>query len=310
MEKLRARIDDNPKEFEKLIGLLDSQDEFKLDGPEYSRQKQAPTPKTREWYNKKSFSLIHFGGIGDELFTREFADRLVSGYAFLMPFYDYFGEEKAMLDIFEIFRVAANPEKAAPMSAYMRDQFPFLGIPTPERKRLSRDFLKSRGKESVDWNFVFECWQQPEREFQYLAKDYLAKISAILTPADIPNFRELIITESWWDTVDGLDVIVGDIALRYPEANDILLAWSVDDNFWLRRLAIDHQLTRRDKTDTPLLERILVNNFGQTEFFINKAIGWALRDYSKTNPNWVRDFIRRHRSKMASLSIKEASKYI
>ena len=90
MEKLRKRIDGNPKEFEKLMKPLGSQDEFKLDGPEYARQKQAPTPKIQEWYNKKSFSLIHLGQIGDELFSREFADRLVSGYKFLMPFYDYF----------------------------------------------------------------------------------------------------------------------------------------------------------------------------------------------------------------------------
>ena len=90
MEKLRARIDESTKAFEKLIALLDSQDEFKLDGPEYSRQKQAPTKKTQEWYNKKSFSLIHFGEINDDLFRREFADRLVNGYKFLMPFYDYF----------------------------------------------------------------------------------------------------------------------------------------------------------------------------------------------------------------------------
>jgi len=90
MEKLRARIDANPKAFEKLIDLLGSQDEFKLDGPEYARPKPAPTPKTQEWYNKKSFSLIHFGQIGEELFSREIADRLVNGYRFLMPFYDYF----------------------------------------------------------------------------------------------------------------------------------------------------------------------------------------------------------------------------
>ena len=90
MEKLRARIDDNPKEFEKLIHLLNNQNEFKLDGPEYARQKQAPTPITQEWYNKKSFSLIHFGEIGDELFSSEFANRLVNGYRFLIPFYDYF----------------------------------------------------------------------------------------------------------------------------------------------------------------------------------------------------------------------------
>ena len=90
MEKLRTRIDGNPKAFEKLIDLLAGQDEFKLDGPEYARVKPSPTPKTQEWYNKKSFSLIHFGEIDDELFSREFADRLVSGYKFLMPFYDYF----------------------------------------------------------------------------------------------------------------------------------------------------------------------------------------------------------------------------
>ena len=90
MEKLRKRINDNPKEFEKLINLLNNQAEFKLDGPEYARQKQAPTPKTQEWYNKKSFSLIHFGEINDELFSRNFADRLVNGYKFLMPLYDYF----------------------------------------------------------------------------------------------------------------------------------------------------------------------------------------------------------------------------
>ena len=90
MEKLRARIDDNPKAFEKLIDLLGSQDEFKLDGPEYARVKPAPTPKTQEWYNKKSFSLIHFGEINEELFSPEFSDRLVNGYKFLMPFYDYF----------------------------------------------------------------------------------------------------------------------------------------------------------------------------------------------------------------------------
>ena len=90
MEKLRTRIDNNAKEFERLIDLLGSQDEFKLDGQEYARQKQAPTPKTQEWYNKKSFSLIHFGKIGDELFVPEFAYRLVNGYKFLMPFYEYF----------------------------------------------------------------------------------------------------------------------------------------------------------------------------------------------------------------------------
>ena len=212
--------------------------------------------------------------------------------------------------IFEVFRTYSNPEQAAKMSAYMRDQFAFLGIPTPQRKKLSSDFLKTLDKKSPDWNFIFECWNQPEREFQYLAEDYLLKIKAILTPEDVPNIKELAILKSWWDTVDCLDVLVGGIALRYPEVNKTLLEWSVDDNFWLRRLAIDHQLGRKDKTDTVLLEKILVNNFGQEEFFINKAIGWALRDYSRTNPDWVRDFMEQYRGEMALLSVREASKYL
>ena len=214
------------------------------------------------------------------------------------------------MDIFDIFRAAANAEKAGPMAAYMRDQFAFLGIQKPERKKLSREFLKAADKKTVDWNFIFKCWEQPEREFQYLAMDYLLKLEPLLTPADMQNIRRLIVTKSWWDTIDSLDVMVGGIALRYPEINDIILEWSKDENFWLRRTAIDHQLTRKEKTDTELLERILVNNFGQTEFFINKAIGWSLRDYSKTNPGWVRDFIARYHGEMAPLSIREASKYI
>jgi 3-methyladenine DNA glycosylase AlkD len=220
------------------------------------------------------------------------------------------------MDIFEIFHSAADADKSAQMSAYMRGQFKFLGIPTPERKKLSAPFLGEIGKEIVDWDFIVTLWEQPEREFQYLAMDYLTKIKATLTPADIPNLRRTVVTKSWWDTVDCIDVIIGDIALRFPEVNATLLEWSVDENFWLRRIAIDHQLMRKEKTDTQLFEKILVNNFGQTEaeaaprFFINKAIGWSLRDYSKTNPDWVRDFIERHRSEMTPLSIREASKYI
>jgi 3-methyladenine DNA glycosylase AlkD len=176
------------------------------------------------------------------------------------------------MNVFGIFSAAANAEKAIPMSAYMREQFPFLGIPTPERRRLSREFLKSACKKEIDWEFVIKCWEL-EREFQYLAMDYLDKQKVFLTAAAIPKLHQLAVSKSWWDTIDGLDRIVGDIALRFPEVNDTLLLWSADDNFWLRRIAIDHQIGRKEKTDTALLERIITNNLGQTEFFINKAIG-------------------------------------
>ena len=196
------------------------------------------------------------------------------------------------------------------MSAYMRHKFPFLGIPMPERKKLSREFLKTVYKKTVDWTFVFKCWQLPEREYQYLAVDYLTKVKPVLTLADIPEFQSLITTKSWWDTVDALVTIVGDIALRYPQVDDILILWSTDDNIWLRRSAIDHQLTRKEKTNTALLELIILNNLGQEEFFINKAIGWSLREFSKTNPDWVRGFIEKHKSKMSPLSVREGSKYL
>nr|WP_088793636.1 DNA alkylation repair protein [Streptococcus pneumoniae] len=87
-------------------------------------------------------------------------------------------------------------------------------------------------------------------------------------------------------------------------------SWSLSDNIWLRRVAIDHQLLRKEKTNTQLMEKILLHNLNQTEFFINKAIGWILRDYSKTNPTWVTCFIDENKERMAELSIKEASKYL
>ena len=92
--------------------------------------------------------------------------------------------------------------------------------------------------------------------------------------------------------------------------NGLMLQWSLDENIWLRRIAIDHQLSRKEKTDTEMLEKILENNLGSDEFFINKAVGWALREYSKTNPQWVRAFIKKNKEKMASLSVREASKYL
>ena len=213
--------------------------------------------------------------------------------------------------LFTAFTDNADAEQAIKMSAYMRDQFPYLGIPTPKRRELSKAFLAEMKKgKCIDWAFVRECWNMAAREFQYLAMDYLLAIKNRLTSADIPAIREIAINKSWWDTIDGLDMIVGNIAWQFPDVNKILLMWSIDENIWLRRIAIDHQLVRKEKTDTALLETIIKNNFGQTEFFINKAIGWSLRDYSKTNPTWVRDFINKYSDKLAPLSIKEASKYI
>ena len=204
-----------------------------------------------------------------------------------------------------------NEEQAQKMSKYMLNKFEYIGIKTPERREIFKNFFKEyKNEEKIDWEFVNKCWENKYREFQYVAADYLKNMKDKLTINDIPKFKRLILEKSWWDTIDNLDMTIGALALKDSNVNKILLEWSLDENIWLRRIAIDHQLLRKEKTNTELLEKILKNNLGQTEFFINKAIGWALRDYSKTNPKWVKNFIEKNKEKMAKLSIKEASKYL
>ena len=135
-------------------------------------------------------------------------------------------------------------------------------------------------------------------------------MQSYLKDSDLPKLEQLVVTKSWWDTVDILDRIVGSLVYDKPEMEKLILQWSLSDNIWLRRVAIDHQLLRKEKTDVQLMEKVLLNNLDQTEFFINKAIGWVLRDYSKTNPDWVARFIEKNKERMADLSIKEASKYL
>ena len=209
------------------------------------------------------------------------------------------------------FSQRENKAKALKMSNYMRDLFTFYGLATPQRREIYKDLLKEEKKsKKVDWSFLDQCYEDEHREFQYLVVDYLAAMQKFLTYDDVPKIKEYIKTKQWWDTVDGFDTIVGDIALVDDRINDLMLEWSKDDDFWIRRIAIDHQLCRKEKTDTKLLEQIIVNNFGSDEFFINKAIGWSLREYSKTNPEWVRDFLNRYGNQMDKLSIREASKYV
>ena len=204
-----------------------------------------------------------------------------------------------------------NEEQAQKMSKYMLNKFEYIGIKTPERREIFKIFFKEyKNEEKIDWEFVNKCWENKYREFQYVAADYLKNKKDKLTIDDIPKFKQLILKKSWWDTIDNLDMTIGALALKDSNVNKILLEWSLDENIWLKRIAIDHQLLRKEKTNTKLLEKILKNNLGQTEFFINKAIGWALRDYSKTNPEWVKNFIEENRENMAKLSIKEASKYL
>ena len=217
----------------------------------------------------------------------------------------------SITDLLVELETAKDLKKAGPMEAYMRHQFSFLGIPAPERNALYKKYFPSAKKTKVIyWDFVEACWDKEAREYQYVGANYLKAMQTYLTESDLPKLERLVVTKSWWDTVDILDRVVGSLVYDKPELGEVILQWSLSDNIWLRRVAIDHQLKRKEKTDVQLMEKILLNNLEQTEFFINKAIGWVLRDYSKTNPEWVANFIEKYKERMAELSIKEASKYI
>jgi 3-methyladenine DNA glycosylase AlkD len=211
----------------------------------------------------------------------------------------------------QCFESLADTEKATQMAAYMRNQFKFYGIQAVERKAIFKELINSDKKAgAIDWELLDMCFDDEHREFQYFVLDYLKSLKRYLTFNDIPRLYRYIKNKQWWDMIDGLDRIIGSIAFSDSRVNDLMLKWSTDDDFWIRRVAIDHQIGRKDRTDENLLETILVNNFGSKEFFINKAIGWSLREYSKTNPLWVNHFIETYRSRMAPLSIREASKYL
>ena len=156
--------------------------------------------------------------------------------------------------LIQTFYDHADQERAHAMAAYMRDQFPFLGLSTPLRRQLEKDFIKeSKASKAVDWVFVEELWELPEREFQYAACDYLRAMQIFLTEADLPRLKQLVVTKSWWDTTDSLDRTIGKINFPSSIVDATMLEWSSDDNFWLRRVAIDHQLLRKDKMKTNLL---------------------------------------------------------
>ena len=232
-----------------------------------------------------------------------------------------------MINIIEEFRQHKNEENAEKQAAYLRHQFEFIGLKTPERRLLAKDFLKEKkADKQIDWELVFEFWNLPEREFQYLALDYLHQMKKWLIFDDMEKIKKLTVSKSWWDTVDALDELVGHLLLTgrkqatendstaYEQVKTLVKEWAQAENFWIRRIAIDCQLSFKNQTDLELLsyniEKNLLGSSFADEFFIMKAIGWALRDLAKTNSGWVIKFIEEHENKMAKLSIREASKHL
>ena len=216
-----------------------------------------------------------------------------------------------LLDLITDLEENRNELLAESMSKYMQDKFRFLGVRGASRTEIYKKYFpEARKSKAIDWDFIENCWKKEEREFQYVVVYYLKAMQKFLKREDISRLKYLIVTKSWWDTVDLLAKVVGSLVIRIEGYDQIMLEWSKDSNMWLKRVAILYQLSLKEKVDEIILDKILVNNLGDSEFFINKAIGWALRDYSKYNPEWVKEFIRKNKDNMANLSIREASKYI
>ncbi|MFD9910373.1 DNA alkylation repair protein [Streptomyces sp. NPDC059063] len=211
------------------------------------------------------------------------------------------------------YAAAADPVRAADMRAYMKDVAPFLGLTSPVRRDLARAVLAGspRPDEADCAAVALRCWRLPEREYHYFAVDYLRRHVRRLSSGFLPVARHLVTTVPWWDTVDLLAAhVVGGLVAADAELAADMDAWIEDEDLWVARTALLHQLRHKDATDADRLFAYCARQAGHPDFFIRKAIGWSLREYAKTDPEAVRDFVRRHRDALSPLSVREALKNI
>jgi len=192
--------------------------------------------------------------------------------------------------------------------AYMRNQFEFLGMTSPIRRMVQKPWLQKENlpNKKLLVDIVKNLWQKPEREYQFFAQELTYRFVKQFDKKDIELLEYMVTHKSWWDTVDYIAAkLMGEYFMRYPEQQEIYMKkWLSSNNIWLHRSAILFQLKYKDKVNTELLSLIIISLLGSEEFFINKAIGWMLREYSKTNPAWVLDFTNKH--PLEKLSRKEA----
>jgi 3-methyladenine DNA glycosylase AlkD len=212
--------------------------------------------------------------------------------------------------IAKAFHSVADSGKAIPMAAYMRNQFPFLGIKTPERRQIGKNHMKNTPLLTENELFVVvkELWNMPEREYQYFGQELIGYHKNVWTKKIIRLIEYCIVHKSWWDTVDALNTEgAGPYFLKFPgEIASITARWNKSSNIWLNRSSLLFQKSYRKNTDKGLLSAYILHLSGSGEFFIQKGIGWILREYGKTNPAWVKEFTRKN--KIAPLSKREALK--
>ena len=207
----------------------------------------------------------------------------------------------------------ADPATAAAQSAYMKNLFPYYGLKTPLRREITAPFLAKEhlpSKEDAE-KIVKALWEKPQREYHYVAQELIFKYQKQFEEKDLELFVFMVANKSWWDTVDFIAARpIGEYFKKFPHQRDAnIKKWLASGNLWLQRSAILFQLHYKDKLDTDFLAYVINSLLGSKEFFINKAIGWTLRQYSRTNPEWVVEFVNKT-DNLAGLSKREALRLI
>jgi 3-methyladenine DNA glycosylase AlkD len=209
----------------------------------------------------------------------------------------------------------ADEAKAQGMKAYLLNQFEFLGLAAPVRRAAVKEIGKVKWQSAADLLAAAELlWQKPEREYRYTAVDLLRQHSDQLSVNDLPTLQALLLQDAWWETVDGLSAVIAKVmrapVQEKPNAALVMDMWLKHPSHWVRRSAMLHQLGWRLDTDTTRLFGYATQLADEKEFFIRKAIGWALRDYARWNPETVTDFVVQHRHTLSGLTVREAAKHL
>jgi len=213
----------------------------------------------------------------------------------------------------KLFQQHSHSEYSVRMAQYMKNQFDFYGIKSPLRKELQRQWWQKHFIQSTQdlVNLIDLLWQQDRREFQYVALDIGKRYKKQFTSDHIPIIQHWIDTKSWWDTVDALaSHFIGAVVYQYPKVAQQMDEWIDHETMWARRTALLHQLNFKSKTDATRLFQYCEKRMHEKEFFIRKAIGWALRQYSYVDAKGIMDFVNKHESRLSTLSKTEALKAI
>ena len=207
-------------------------------------------------------------------------------------------------------KAAADPARAAGAQRYLKTEMPMLGVRVPEVRRIVRNAAAQHPPASLEELkvAVLTLWREARwREERYAAIDLTGLRPAAGELTMLPVYEEIIRDGAWWDLVDGVAHRLGALLRAHPaDVAPVLRRWSTDPDFWIRRASITAQLGAKAATDRSLLADVIEANLGDSEFFIRKAVGWALRDFSASDPDWVRAFVRQHGDSLSALSRREA----